>query len=141
MQIDVTTCGFMNIRRIARLVGQFYDQRLTATGHTTSQFILLAALDRMGPSALTPLADFLEMDRTTLTRNLKILQNQGLVGTTKGKDARVRLLNLTSEGMAVLQQTYPAWEAAHTAFLERLGDGVWPNLLDQLNTLADRIRS
>ncbi|QDG76652.1 MarR family winged helix-turn-helix transcriptional regulator [Labrenzia sp. PHM005] len=140
MSTDVTTCGFMNIRRIARLVGQFYDQRLAVSGHTTSQFILLAALEKMGPTALTPLADFLEMDRTTLTRNLKILQTQGLVATSKGDDARVRLISLTADGENILELTYPAWEAAHAAFLERLGPGVWPHLLDQLNTLADRIR-
>jgi DNA-binding MarR family transcriptional regulator len=67
------------------------------------------------------LADLLLLNRTTLNRNLKPLERQGLIRTSPGKDQRTRILQLTQEGRSLLQQALPLWLEAQSGVVETLG--------------------
>jgi len=77
------------------------------------------------------------MDRTTLTRNLKPLEKQGLIEIQPGKDRRIRLVMLTEKGQEALAQALPFWEKAQTEAINRLGLGPWHNLLERLTQVVD----
>jgi DNA-binding MarR family transcriptional regulator len=77
-------CNCLAVRQAARHVTQFYDQFLAPAGLRTTQFSILAKLKRMGPMAISALANELVMDRTTLGRNVLPLQREGLIGVVKG---------------------------------------------------------
>jgi DNA-binding MarR family transcriptional regulator len=80
------------------------------------------ALGGEGGAAMKPLADFLVMDRTTLSRNLRPLQRAGLVKVARSPDdARVRLLLLTHAGRRVVREALPLWVQAHGRVVEALG--------------------
>ncbi len=89
------TCACLNVRKAARAVTQLYDEVLQPSGLRATQFNLLVAIALAGEAPVTRLADALVMDRTTLTRNLKPLESQGLITIEAGTDRRVFHLDAT----------------------------------------------
>lgn len=134
-------CACQGVRRSARALTQHYDHALSPIGLKATQFPILVALELAGPVPLSPLADELVMDRTTLTRNLKALQEQDLVSVEEGEDRRVRLLNLTAEGRMVLEQALELWKVAQASVQERFGAGRLDNLLGELTLLTGSVRN
>ncbi len=94
-------CNCLALRQAARHVSQFYDQFLAPSGLRTTQYSILARLQRRGPMTINALAAELVMDRTTLGRNILPLQRDGLVAVGPGKsDRRRKELRLTDAGAA-----------------------------------------
>ena len=85
---DVQNCLCLNLRRGARRLTQAYDRALRPSGLKITQFQLLAAVGKFVRTPLNPLADFMGMDRTTLTRNLAVLDRDGHVRVEPGEEDR-----------------------------------------------------
>ena len=105
-------CLCLEARRTARLLTRHYDEYLRPTGLRATQFSILAALANTGGATMTRLADLLGLERTSLSRSAEHLEASGWVTSASTSDARERLLTLTSEGLAQLERSLPAWEAA-----------------------------
>lgn len=116
-----SSCMGMRVRRTARVVGNYYDMHLKSVGLKGTQFTLLNAIFLNPSITITQLADLLLLNRTTLNRNLKPLERQGLVRTSPGKDQRTRVLKLTQEGTDILQRALPMWLEAQSGVVETLG--------------------
>jgi DNA-binding MarR family transcriptional regulator len=116
-----SSCMGTRVRRTARVVGNYYDMHLKSVGLKGTQFTLLNAIFLNPSITITQLADLLLLNRTTLNRNLKPLERQGLVRTSPGKDQRTRVLNLTQEGRNILQSALPLWLEAQSGVVETLG--------------------
>lgn len=115
-------CHCLVVRQAGRWMTQFYDERLAACGLRTSQFAMLSALDRLGPSPIAALADAMVMDRTTLTRNIAPLERDGLVRTAPAEDdRRRRMVSLTPSGRETLARARPHWRRAQAAFEKHFG--------------------
>ena len=113
------TCIAVRLRRLNRIVTSFYDEALRPLDLTNGQFSLLMSLNRPKPPSIAPLAEFLAMDRTTLTAALKPLERRGLVAISVDPgDRRGRLLRLTAKGRGLLAKALPIWKHHH-AQLER----------------------
>ena len=139
MPQEFDTCAAMNLRRTARLIGQFFDQRLQPGGLRNTQFSLLVMLRALEPLSITDLAERLGMDRTTLTRNVKVLQKDGLITESVSKDARVRLLVLTEKGHVAIDEHAPLWQQAQADFLEMFGEDRWASLRSELLAINSEI--
>jgi DNA-binding MarR family transcriptional regulator len=98
------------VRRTARTVTRLYDEALRPSGLTGPQFGLLVAVRVLGPVSLTRLAAGSDADRTTLTRNLKLLARDGFVHVETGRDQRTRQVGLTDKGREALARALPLWE-------------------------------
>ncbi len=72
------------------------------------------------------------MDRTTLTRNLKPLEREGLLKSEPGQDQRTRVISLTSNGETALAKALPLWEQAQSTVEGVLGQQRWSALLSLL---------
>jgi DNA-binding MarR family transcriptional regulator len=131
-----STCICNNLRRAARLVTNYYDKLFEPTGLRVSQLTILVVLYRAGIQTINELAEKLELDRTTLTRNLKPLANQGLLTIAPGSDQRTRVVALTPAGEAVLIKALPLWEQAQSHMVEGLGEANATLLLAQLSEAA-----
>ena len=105
-------CTAFRLRKLSRRVSQHYDAHLAGAGLRSTQFSLLGTLLRREPIMLSELADVLEMDRTTLTRNLRPLQAAGWVALGRGSDARTRTVAITDGGRAKWHEARPLWRAA-----------------------------
>jgi DNA-binding MarR family transcriptional regulator len=125
-------CVCFNLRRATRVVTQLYDQALRDSGLRATQFSLLAAL-HIGPAlSMNQLAELLGADRTTLTRNLRPLERQGLVASSVGADRRVREVSITEEGRLAFEEAITCWSRAQKLLRERLGEAGVHTLLDEL---------
>lgn len=127
------TCAL--IRRSARQITQTYDSALKGSGLRITQYSILANLARLRSASITELADVLVVDRTTLTRNLRPLQRDGLVWLSDGADNRSKTLSITSLGRDVLKTAQPLWRKAERLLRRDVGE----DTVAQLRTLLERI--
>ena len=109
-----------------------YDDALAASGVKVTQFSLLRAVERNEPAAISVLSDELDLDRTTLARNLEPLQREGLVALAPGADRRVTEVRLTRKGRAAIAKALPLWERAQAQVGQRFAAGH----LEQLRAIA-----
>ncbi len=86
---------------------------------------MLTVLLLRGPSTITELAEFLGLERTTLTRNLALVEREGWVDIRAGEDRRSRIVTATKKGRSVAMAAQAAWRWAQKAATAAIGkDGV-----------------
>jgi DNA-binding MarR family transcriptional regulator len=130
-------CACDGLRRAARGVTQHYDAVVAESGLKVTQLPILVALGMAGDLTVTALAGALALDRTTLTRNLRVLEDRGLLCTyTREEDARMRVVSLTAEGSAVLGRALERWETVQDEVQERFGSERLRALLGELAALS-----
>jgi len=129
----VQACAVMNLRQAARTVTAHFDQQLRPARLRATQLNLLMAIEMAAAATVTDLADILAMDRTTLTRNLKLLRDRGLV-------ARNRIA-LTEKGRRSAAAALPLWEKAQAKVLRSLGERRWAALLGELAVVKASVQS
>jgi len=132
-------CLCLQVRKTARMVTQWYDACLQPSGLRSTQFNLLVAIALAQVVPLTRLADVMVLDRTTLARNLKPLESQGLVVIEPGEDKRVHLIRLTEGGYQLLEKALPYWRKAQEQVIARLGQSQWDSLRTDLHNLAAKV--
>lgn len=114
-------CTNLKLRQASRLVTRHYESFFAATGLKITQYSLLSHVVKLGPLRAGELAVAMQLEPSTLTRNLQPLLQQGLVRMHTGDDARSRLVEATDAGRALREQAQKAWKRAQTALNERLG--------------------
>lgn len=117
----MTACACEGLRRSARAVTSRYQEVLAGSGVRAAQLPILVGAQLMGPLPLTALAETLLIDRTTLTRNLRTLQGDGLVAVEEDEDRRVRLVVLTAAGRAALERAIKSWRQAQESVATSFG--------------------
>ena len=133
--LDTVNCACFNLRKTARLVAQVYDQQLRPLGLNNTKFTTLAATIMNTPISITDLAEMLSTDRTTLTRNLKLLEKDGLLTIKPGDDFRSRNVVATSKGRNLIKQALPEWKIAQEKVLKQFGKAHWRSFKSELETL------
>jgi len=129
-------CVCFNLRRVTRVVTQFYDAEIRRQGIRPTQGTLLAALQAKESWSMAELSEFLGMDRTTLVRNLRPLQRDGLVQAAGGGHGRLVELSITNKGRKQTEKLAPAWKSAQSAAVKTLGEKRWSAILSDLKTVA-----
>ncbi len=132
---ECDSCLCFAARRAARTITQHYERHLRGTGLRATQFTLLTVLARAGELPMTELSEYLGMERTTLTRNLRPLLTKKYVTTGAGDDRRVRNIAITPQGLAILRTAFPLWRQAQRAMARRLPS----QTLQVLNTAAEAV--
>lgn len=133
-------CVCYNIRKTARLVTQVYDTIMEPSGLLGTQFVLLAAIGRAGTATVTRLAQGLGMDRTTLTRNLRLLERQGFIEMDTGLDRRTHMVRLTEQGRQAIAAAVPLWQQAQATIISRFGQERTTALLTELQVLGAQVQ-
>ncbi|MBV4492503.1 MarR family winged helix-turn-helix transcriptional regulator [Pseudomonas oryzicola] len=129
-------CICTHLRRAARGVSRHYDEALAGFGINVAQFSLLRHLQRLDRPSITTLAEAMGLERSTLGRNLRVLEAEGLVALADGDDQRNRVVLLTDTATQLLRVAHPAWERAQAELVERLGAGQRDELVRLLGLLA-----
>jgi len=132
-------CTGARLRRLTRRTTVFYEQFLRPLDLRLTQYSLLVHLGS-APQALMELADRLEMDRTTLTRSLRPLILRGWVIDSRGSDARMRLLSLTPDGLAMRERARGQWAKAQLALEAVLGRAFADQLNQRLEEALSRLK-
>lgn len=114
-------CTNLRLRRLGRLVSRHYDTQVAASGLKTTQYSLLSHVLHLGPLRPVDLARAMNVEASTLTRNLKPLLTGGWVTQTEGADGRSRLIAITEAGRAKRAEAQAHWRTAQLALNELLG--------------------
>lgn len=128
-------CHCIVLRKASRKVSSYYDEALAPLGVNIAQFSLLRNIDRMAPVSLTDLGARVELDRSTVGRNAKVLERMGLIAIKPGKDQREAVLTIAEPGRAVLREGAPLWDGVQDAIEARLGPDGARQLRDLLAAL------
>ncbi len=116
------TCIAVRLRLLNRVVTNLYDDALRPLGLKVSQLNLLIVTARLGLARPAQVCEILQMDASTLSRNVKPLQTHGWLEVVPEEDARVQPFRLTTQGKRLIEKAVPAWEAAQRQAAELLGD-------------------
>ncbi|SFD15253.1 MarR family winged helix-turn-helix transcriptional regulator [Tropicimonas isoalkanivorans] len=126
-------CLCTSLRQAAAFSTAHYDAVLAPAGIKITMFRLLRRIDEAGCVSISDLAGIVGLDRSTLGRNLRVLEKQDLIATRPGQDQRERVVELTDHGRRTLETALPLWRSAQDSFAALLG----PDVLTILEGLAD----
>jgi DNA-binding MarR family transcriptional regulator len=131
-------CACNQLRRASRGVTQHYEIGMAPSGVKVTQLPILVALGSEGDLSITRLAGALSLERTSLTRNLGVLEKRGLIRIVEREDdARVRMVSLTRAGADVLSGALARWEEMQNVVEERFGRPRLEALYGELVALSD----
>jgi DNA-binding MarR family transcriptional regulator len=125
------TCG--KLREAARAVTLLYDNAFKSSGLLSTQWGALHVIHDSTSITISKLAARLGMDRTTLTRNLSVLERQGLVRISSGSDQRTRIVTITSKGQNYIAKAIPLWNEIQNKVREQMGESSWLELMKNLS--------
>jgi DNA-binding MarR family transcriptional regulator len=120
---ETTQCLCLASRRAARAITRQFDRALRVHAIKATQFTLLAALELKGPLSIGELAELIGVDRTTLTRNLAVAHERWLVDIRLGRDARSRIVSITTSGRHTIKRALPAWRRVQGELTGAIGKG------------------
>ena len=133
---DFSLCVLDNARRAARAVSRHYDRLARQVGMTAGQFSVLVAIRQVRERTTADLAGRLSMDRTTLVRNVALLERDGLVVSALSKDGKAKRYSVTDKGEALLQEALPLWRKAQRDVQELLGADEFLKTIKTLKRLS-----
>jgi DNA-binding MarR family transcriptional regulator len=129
-------CFCTTLRNATRRVTAMYDEALRPLGVGIAQFGLLRKVERSEPVALTDLGQLAELDRSTVGRNVRVLERMNLVVLQSSeKDQRETVVLLSAQGRKTLQEGGRLWRAAQRGMKARLGGVAAEAFLKTLSTL------
>lgn len=132
-------CTNLKLRKLTRMVTRHYDQRVSEAGLRNTQYALLSHVIALGPIRPGELAKRMQMDASTLTRNMQPLVAQGWLEIGVGIDARSRHVTVTEEGRAKRAAGHLAWKQAQRELNTLLGAERVAALHDLLDACMARL--
>lgn len=130
-------CIGFRVRMLNRMITTIYDDALAGAGLKVSQFNLLVTATNREDTRPAELAKFVEMDESTLSRNVERMCARGWLRLEPDEDRRSHLIKVTEKGMALLRRSYPAWQRAQEEVTRRLGSDNVAALRSVLRKLRD----
>jgi DNA-binding MarR family transcriptional regulator len=113
-------CSLM--RAATRRLGAAYDAALAPLGINIAQYGLMSLIQQSEPVSLTDLGRMAELDRSTVGRNVRVLERIGLAKSGRGRvDQREAVVSLTKRGAQMLDEATPIWESCQSELASRLG--------------------
>ncbi|RJG39964.1 MarR family transcriptional regulator [Mesorhizobium sp. DCY119] len=132
----MTPCYCALLRTATRKIGSIYDAALAPLGINIAQYSLLRTVQRLQPVSLTELAGSLELDRSTVGRNVRVLERIGLTESERnGDDNREARVTLSARGVDALGKAVPVWEECQHQIEASLGAIKVTALQDILHTI------
>lgn len=114
-------CVANQLRMLSRVITGIYEDELRPLRLKVSQMVILAVTEKRGPIRASELSQILQVDASTLSRNLERMRARGWLENVAGRNERSRPLKLTDKGRKVLTQAVSAWERAQAAAQELIG--------------------
>ncbi len=131
MSAEACTCG--ELRKAARAITLLYDNAFKSSGLLSTQLGVLDAICNSDSIKISDLAEKQGMDRTTLTRNLAVLERQGFIKISSGKDQRTRIVTTTQKGRNAVANAIPLWNDVQRTVKQQMGENSWRELMQNLS--------
>ncbi|KIU15579.1 MarR family winged helix-turn-helix transcriptional regulator [Mycolicibacterium llatzerense] len=118
-----SNCLAVRVRLLGRAVTSLYDHALEGHGVSIAQVNLMAALGKAGPCSPARIGEVLQLERSTVSRNLGLLMKHGWVEAVSANAKGVREVALTLSGRKKIEAVMPEWRRAQQEAAELLGSG------------------
>src|SRR6188508_882735 len=115
------TCIAVRLRLLNRVITSFYDEALRPLGLKVSQLNILIVTAKLGLARPAQVCEILQLDTSTLSRNVERMRANGWLEVVPDKDARVQPVRLTAKGRGLIEKALPAWEEAQCQARQLLG--------------------
>jgi DNA-binding MarR family transcriptional regulator len=116
------SCIGVRLRLLNRVVSSLYDEALRPLGLKISQLNILVVAGKLGLARPAQVCDILQLDTSTLSRNVERMRAHGWLEVVPEEDARAQPFRLTPQGKRLIEKASPAWEQAQRQATELLGD-------------------
>jgi DNA-binding MarR family transcriptional regulator len=133
-------CIAVRLRLLNRVVTNLYDEALREHGVKISQLNILVAAGKLGLARPGQVCDILQLDVSTLSRNVERMRAKGWLESVPDEDARAQPFQLTPQGKRLIEKAVPAWELAQRKAGELLGKGgiaLFDRVVNKMGGLAD----
>src|SRR5215475_14557758 len=131
-----SACAAYQFRRTSRAVARLYDAAIAPSGLRSTQFAILTAIAKLQPISMSRVGEILVIDAATMTRSLRLLQEDGMIEIAPRGVRRQRLLTLTLKAEKALAVAVPLWREMQARFLASLGKE-WQEFRDELEQAAE----
>jgi len=132
-------CACSNLRKAARAVTQLFDAALKPARIRSTQFALLVTIAKLAPVAISHLAEISVIDRTTLTRSLRLMERHGFLAISRRSTMRQRFVTLSPKGLEALEKSLPLWREAQRSLVDHVGEQSWKSMRQQLEKLPNAV--
>lgn len=119
--INKSKCHCITLCRAANAVNAYYDEHFQKAGISTKQYSLLTNLSRIGEASTSELAAYVNLERSTLVRNLKVLKENGWISDLAGEGRRTHRYVVTAAGQEKMEETEPIWRKVQQEMEEMVG--------------------
>jgi DNA-binding MarR family transcriptional regulator len=116
------SCIAVRLRLLNRVVTNFYDDALRPLRLKVSQLNILIVTAKLSLARPAQVCEILQLDTSTLSRNVKPLQARGWLEVVPDEDARAQPFRLTPQGKRLIEKAVPAWEKAQRHATDLLGE-------------------
>lgn len=115
-------CIAVRLRMLNRVITNLYDDAFRPLGAKVSQFNILVVAAKLDLARPAEVCEILQLDTSTLSRNVERMRAKGWLEIVPGEDARTQSFRLTAKGRKLLERAVPAWEQAQEKASELLGE-------------------
>ncbi|MBO0723856.1 MAG: winged helix-turn-helix transcriptional regulator [Blastocatellia bacterium] len=115
-------CIAVQLRTLTRAVTRIYNRALRPYGLTISQMNILVAVAYLGEARQQDVCRVLHLEKSTLSRDIERMRDNGWIENFPGADARTILLRTTAAGKKLLEKTSSAWQQAQLEAVTLLGE-------------------
>ena len=128
-------CIAVRLRMLNRVITRVYDDALRPLGLRSTQLNILVATARLGVARPADLCDRLQIETSTLSRNVERMKTNGWLEVVDDADGRAQPIRLTRKGRALLERAKPKWDTAQEEVKDLLGD----HAFDTIDEVAQRV--
>ncbi|MBL4686284.1 MAG: MarR family transcriptional regulator, partial [Nannocystaceae bacterium] len=128
-------CLAVRVRLLNRAITAIYDDALRPLGLTAGQLNVLVMIKRNGPVSPTEIAERLHMEKSTVSRNVARMRDNGWLTTAESVPGQRQELTLSRKGSALLVRSYSAWHKAQADAGIALGRGGAESILRTANSV------
>lgn len=130
-------CLVLNTRRAARSITRRYNRLDLPEDLSAPQITLLFSISGGGFASVSELAERTAIERSALTRNLKVLRKKGLISSDAEGRGRAQRVELTRAGEKCVTDFIPVWFEAHDRIKADLGEEKWNKVQEAIRILSD----
>jgi DNA-binding MarR family transcriptional regulator len=112
----------VRLRSLNRVITNLYDDELRPLGLKASQLNILIATAKLGLTRPARVCEILQLDASTLSRNVERMRSNGWLEVVPGEDARTQPFRVTPTGRRLIEKAFPAWRKAQRAACQLLGE-------------------
>jgi DNA-binding MarR family transcriptional regulator len=122
VDVIVDECLARRVLLLTRTISGLYNEALRPLGLTVSQLNLLVIVAKRGPISPGAVAKQLNMDKSTLSRNVRLMEDHRWLSVSPGPSGRSQSLTIEPKGRKLIETAQPLWQGAQERARHLLGE-------------------